>query len=152
MTTDVVNNEASTEPDYRPTFALSIRPKSNSSPTRQPTLFSGSKLTRIYPESQRRLDPISPIGRESSFTLSPTPIRMLNLAKNLVAEDNAQGSPSPSPSPPKSPVYRGKDAIKKAVSNHKLRAIFADRPYPTPRRKSGEERPILRMGIYKEYK
>lgn len=152
MTTDAVNNQASTPPDYRPTFALSTRPKSNSSPARQPTPFSGSKLTRIYPESQRRLFPISPFGRESSFTISPTPIRMLNVAKNLVTEDSAQGSPSPSPSPPKKPVYRGNDAIKRAVSNPKLRAILADRPYPTPRKKSGEERPILKMGIYKEYK
>lgn len=49
---------------------------------------------------------------------------------------------------PKRPVntYRGKDPIKRLVSNKKLQAIFAGRGFPKERKKYSGERPDLRMG------
>lgn len=42
-------------------------------------------------------------------------------------------------------TYKGKDKIKRAVQNPKLRAILAGRRLPRPRRKHNE--PVLRMGL-----
>jgi hypothetical protein len=161
--------------DGRPTVTLPIR-NVNSSSSQQSTLFGGSKLTRIFPESQRRLDPISPAGREPSFTISPNPIRLFNRTRDSIfvgddtnnSNNNNDGQDSnAAPSPVKNsyqnrptiptlikqrPIYRGTDIVKRAVTNPKLRAIFADRPYPRERKKSGGERPVLKMGISKEYK
>jgi hypothetical protein len=49
---------------------------------------------------------------------------------------------------PKRPVktYRGKDPIKRVVSNKKLQAIFAGKPIPKERKKYRDERMELRMG------
>ncbi|CAN9199922.1 unnamed protein product [Alternaria alternata] len=53
---------------------------------------------------------------------------------------------------PRQPLYRGKDEVKRAVTNPNLRAILADKSYPKERRKAAGERPVLKMGISKEYK
>ncbi|CAG5158593.1 uncharacterized protein ALTATR162_LOCUS5157 [Alternaria atra] len=173
QTTGVADDDY--DDDGRPTATLPIR-NVNSSSSQQSTLFGGSKLTRIFPESQRRLDPISPAGRESPFTISPNPIRLFNRTRDsiFVGDDtnnsnnkndgqDSNATPSPvkdsyqkRPTSPtlvkRRPIYRGTDIVKRAVTNPKLRAIFADRPYPKERKKCGGERPVLKMGITKEYK
>jgi hypothetical protein len=53
---------------------------------------------------------------------------------------------------PRQPFYRGKDEVKRAVTNPNLRAILADKSYPKERRKAAGELPVLKMGISKEYK
>jgi hypothetical protein len=163
ITTDAVNPELSTGTADRPPVTPVGRPQANSSPIRQPTSFSGSTLTRITPESQRRLDPISPPGRMpfTSYTMWPNPIRMINRPRGLVDDDDVPVSPTRLPttsvttrgSPTKRPtIYRGNDPIKRRVSNPRLRAVLAGNRVPTPRQKSAEERPVLKMGISKEYK
>ena len=50
---------------------------------------------------------------------------------------------------PKRPIntYRGKDPIKHMVQNPNLRAVLSGKPYPQQRKKSGVEKPVLRMGM-----
>lgn len=69
-------------------------------------------------------------------------------------------NPSPNltyriPPPPKklTPKPRNDDeAVKKAFTNPILRAIMSGKPWPAQRKKPSAERPILKMGMKKEYK
>ena len=42
--------------------------------------------------------------------------------------------------------------IKRAFTNEKLRAIMANKPWPRERKKAGAEKPVLKMGVRREYK
>ncbi|CAN9187788.1 unnamed protein product [Alternaria alternata] len=118
---------------------------------------------------------MSPAGLESSFTVLQKPIRKPNtlpsISKATTANANSSGAPNPTdsingqiyaplpailPKTPKprrrQPFYRGRDEVKRAVTNPNLRAILADKSYPRERRKAAGERPVLKMGISKEYK
>ncbi|KAH7562541.1 hypothetical protein BM1_02061 [Bipolaris maydis] len=44
------------------------------------------------------------------------------------------------------------DPVKRAFTNHNLRAILSDKPWPTQRKKASAEKMVLKMGIRKEYK
>ncbi|KAH6864608.1 hypothetical protein B0T12DRAFT_493038 [Alternaria alternata] len=94
-----------------------------------------------------------------------------SISNATTANTNSSGAPSPidsiservyaplpailpkTPKPrPRQPFYRGKDEVKRAVTNPNLRAILADKSYPKERRKAAGELPVLKMGISKEYK
>ncbi|KAG9184916.1 hypothetical protein G6011_11746 [Alternaria panax] len=152
-----INPAPVSTPAAHPTTILPIR-QVNSSPGHASPAFSG-RLTRVFPESQRRLDQISPIGRDTSFTVVPRPIRLFD---SILSTAAGGGTPShinlitgqgPLPVPkPRSSTYRDPSSIKHAVSNPNLRAILSDKPYPRERKKSAGERPVLKMGISREYK
>jgi hypothetical protein len=75
----------------------------------------------------------------SQPALPPAPIRMLN---RPTLDANAAL---------KRPVntYRGKDPIKRLVTNKKLQAILGDKPLPKERKKAVGDRMQLRMGMSK---
>lgn len=73
--------------------------------------------------------------RRSRAATSTTPIRMFN-------------QPSATTEVSKRPAntYKGKDPVKKLVTNDKLRAILSDKPMPKERRVYSTERVELRLG------
>ncbi|EMD68298.1 hypothetical protein COCSADRAFT_156741 [Bipolaris sorokiniana ND90Pr] len=44
------------------------------------------------------------------------------------------------------------DPVKRAFTNHNLRAILSDKPWPTERKKASVEKMVLKMGMKREYK
>ncbi|KAI4944105.1 hypothetical protein J4E91_008960 [Alternaria rosae] len=157
--TDAVHNEASLEPDNNASTTPVSRRMANSSPISQPIPFSGSRLKRLLPESQRSPSPMTPPGHEppASITMSPTPIRMFNRPKGKAVEDEYV---LPSPvgsnitvakrgSQKKRSKYQdgGGDeaAAKRKFSNPKMINVVSGRPPPRQRQKPVSERPILRM-------
>jgi hypothetical protein len=109
------------------------------------TAFHASQLSQVLPDSQRSLFPVTAPGRFAIFARAQAakPIRMTNVPISQVPNSNAE------PTSPKRPIntYRGPDTIKRMVQNPTLRAVLAGKRVPTERRKSGEEKPMLRMGM-----
>jgi hypothetical protein len=90
--------------------------------------FHASELSQVLPDSQRRLFPVTAPGQ--------------------IPNSNAE------PTSPKRPIntYRGPDMIKRMFTNPTLRAVLAGKRVPTARRKSREEKPMLRMGMVRATK
>ncbi|RYN34602.1 hypothetical protein AA0114_g11820 [Alternaria tenuissima] len=99
--TGTINTSTSLASSIRSPSILPIR-RVNSCPGHLSTTLSGPRLTRILPESQRRLDPMSPAGLESSFTVLQKPIRKPNtlpsISKATTANANSSGAPNPTDS------------------------------------------------------
>ncbi|RAR01806.1 ubiquitin-conjugating enzyme E2 H [Stemphylium lycopersici] len=116
-------------------------PDSNPQPIQQSASLSYSQFTQSRPHFQSLFLPDTPSPDQPrdppSGSFSATEVDIPTL-----------------PPPLKRPVrpYRGKDEVKRAFTNVNLRAIMADKPYPKPKAKAGAEKPILKMGIRKEYK
>jgi hypothetical protein len=95
--TGTINTSTSLASSIRSPTILPIR-RVNSCPGHLSTTLSGPRLTRIFPESQRRLDPISLAGLESSYVLQKS-IRMLNTLPSIsnatTANANSSGAPNP---------------------------------------------------------
>ncbi|KAI4658256.1 uncharacterized protein J4E79_007238 [Alternaria viburni] len=133
-----------------------------SSPTGSPLSFSGSRLTRLLPDSQRTPSPMTPLGREppAAMTMSASPIRMFNRPKGKGKSVEEQYV---LPSPPGSNITVPKrdssrkrsnkwavdsaddDAAKRKLSNPNAIAVVTGRKIYKPRQKPVSERPILRM-------
>ena len=164
MSTGAVNNETSTEPANSAFTTPVHRRMINSSPGPQPIPFSGSRLSQVVPEAQRRPSPMTPTGHEflGSFTTSPTPIRMVNIPRGNSVEEqyvlpslvNSNITVARRGTPRRRSNNRGGDdsAVMRRVSNPRLRAVLTSSRLPRPRQKAAEERPILRMSRSKESK
>jgi hypothetical protein len=96
--TGTINTSTSLASSMRSPTILPIR-RVNSCPGHLSTTLSGPRLTRILPESQRRLDPITLAGLESSFSIPQKPIRILDtLPPNFnatTANADSGGTPNP---------------------------------------------------------
>jgi hypothetical protein len=105
-------------------------PQTNANPQAS-ALFAGF-------QSNNALHPLAP-RPPSTPSPAPVPIRMLN---RPTPDANAAV---------KRPVntYRGKDPIKRLVTNKKLQAILGDKPLPKERKKAVGDRMQLRMGMSK---
>ncbi|CAI9629221.1 unnamed protein product [Alternaria burnsii] len=94
--TGTINTPTSLASNVRSPTILPIR-RVNSCPGHLSTTLRGPRLTRIFPESQRRLDSMSPTGLESSFSVLQKPIRMLNTLPSIsnatTANANSSGAP-----------------------------------------------------------
>ena len=164
MSTGAVNNETSTEPANSAFNTPVHRRMINSSPGPLPTPFSGSRLSQVVPEVQRRPSPMTPTGHESpgSFTTSPTPIRMVNIPKRNSVEEQyvlpslvkSKPTVAKRATPRKRSNNWGSDdiAVLRRVSNPRLRAVLTSSRLPRPRQKAAGELPILRMSRSKESK
>jgi hypothetical protein len=112
--------------------------------------FHASELSQVLPDSQRRLFPVTAPGRFAIFARAQAanPIRMTNVPVSQIPNSNAE------PTSPKRPIntYRGPDMIKRMFTNPTLRAVLAGKRVPTARRKSREEKPMLRMGMVRATK
>ena len=156
--TGAVRNEASPEPDDNAFTTPTNRRMTSSSPAGSPLSFSGSRLTRLLPDSQRTPSPMKPLGHEppAAITMSTTPIRMFNRPKGKTVEEQYV-----LPSPPGSNItvakrgsskkrskYRGdggdEDAAKRKLSNPTLARVVVGRKLSKPRQKHRSERPTLR--------
>ena len=132
---DIIINKRSANP---------VTPDSNTRPIQQSASFSCPQFTQ-FTESRPEFPSLFLPG-------TPSPGRPRDLPSGSFS-DTEVDMPA-LPPPPKRPVrpYRGKDEVKRAFTNANLRAIMADKPYPKPKGKVGAEKPILKMGIRKEYK
>jgi len=158
--TGAVRNEASPEPDDNAFTTPTNRRMVKSSPTGPSPSFSGSRLMRVLPESQRLPSPTTPLGREppAAMTMSASPIRMFNRPKGKGKSVEEQYV---LPSPPGSNItvakrgssrkrskYQGdggdEDAAKRKLSNPTLAAVVVGRKLSRPRQKHRSERPTLR--------
>ncbi|CAI6318741.1 unnamed protein product [Periconia digitata] len=104
---------------------------------------------------QRRVAsvPVMPVVREPLRSRNPNfgsittariasaPIKMVNKAPNKVVK-----KASDKPVNDHGNKYRGKDPVKRAVSNPKLRTILSGKKYPRPR--NNANLPIARMGVH----
>ncbi|KAI4607467.1 hypothetical protein J4E80_009580 [Alternaria sp. BMP 0032] len=152
----------SPEPDDNAFTTPTNRRMVKSSPTGSPLSFSGSRLTRLLPDSQRTPSPMTPLGREppAAMTMSASPIRMFNRPKGKGKSVEEQYV---LPSPPGSNITVPKrdssrkrsnkwavdsaddDAAKRKLSNPNAIAVVTGRKIYKPRQKPVSERPILRM-------
>lgn len=103
-------------------------------------LFCGSQPTQIPNIPQMPITPRPPTHPPVRPATTITPIRMLN---RPIEPKQPIDPKLPKPTRPVN-TYRGKDPIKKLVTNPKLRAILAGRAPPKQRKKP--DRPDLRMG------
>ncbi|KAI4646011.1 hypothetical protein J4E93_005590 [Alternaria ventricosa] len=159
--TGAVRNKASPEPDDNAFTTPTNRRMVKSSPTGPSPSFSGSRLMRVLPESQRLPSPTTPLGHEppAAMTMSASPIRMLNRPKGKGKSVEEQYF---LPGPPGSNITVAKrgssrkrsnnrgvdggdeDAAKRKLSNPILAAVVVGRKLSKPRKKHVSERPILR--------
>ena len=162
MSTGAVNNETSTEPASSAFTTPVHRRMINSSPGPQPIPFSGSRLSQVVPEAQRRPSPMTPTGHEflGSFTTSPTPIRMVNIPRGNSVEDQyvlpnlvtSNITVARRGTPRRRSNNRGGDdsAVMRRVSNPRLRAVLTSSRLPRPRQTHVSERPVIRMSGNRE--
>lgn len=81
----ILTSTINTPPHQAPYLPYQLQSRSSFNP------FSDSRLTRIFPKLQRRLDPMCPASRESSSVMSP------NLS--AYSTPSRLSSPSPTPTP-----------------------------------------------------
>lgn len=126
----------------------------NANFSQQSALFCGSQPTQPTEPLPERTPSPAPTPT-SALTTPPPPSRSTYTATsstnrirmaNQPVRDANHGSPHTTPRRPVN-TYRGNDPIKRLVQNKKLQAIFADRPVPKERTKSGHEKMELRMGM-----
>jgi hypothetical protein len=129
-------------------------------PAQSAPAFHTSLLHRVFPDDQGPLFSVTVPGRVAIFARAQarSAIRMINevpanrpALPGVTTNGNSTGTEATSPRRTVNP-YRGKDTLKLLVQNPKLRAILSDKPYPQQRKKSGEERPVLRMGMSRTMK
>ncbi|KAH7350464.1 hypothetical protein BKA66DRAFT_575661 [Pyrenochaeta sp. MPI-SDFR-AT-0127] len=111
--------------------------------TQQSALFCDTQSQQrptasIVPRPPSSNSPSHPFAALATF---PSSVRLVNLPTHVVTSMNEIK--------PKRLVnnYRGKDPIKRLVTNKKLQAIFAGRGFPRDRKKALEDRPDLRMAV-----
>jgi len=120
-------------------------PVDNSNNLSQGPIFANSQPTQVTDTP----DPLSPSIWLAKPAQTAHPIRMFN--KPVVQEAvHVKGKDEPV-TPPKRPVYnyRGKDPIKRLISNPKLQAVLAGKSIPAERKKHKDDRMDLRMGASK---
>ncbi|EAT86475.2 hypothetical protein SNOG_06644 [Parastagonospora nodorum SN15] len=123
---------------------LIYAPVDNSNNLSQNPIFAGSQPTQFTDAP----DPPSPPIWLARPAQTARPIRMFN---EPVAQEAVDAKGEGQPTTPKRPVYnyRGKDPIKRLVSNPKLQAVLAGRSIPAERKKHKDDRMDLRMGASK---
>ena len=96
--TGTINISTSLASSIRSPTILPIR-RVNSCPGHLSTTLSGPRLTRIFPESQHRLDSTFLAGLEFSFSVLQKPIRMLNTLPSTsnatIANADSSGATTP---------------------------------------------------------
>jgi hypothetical protein len=119
-------------------------PVDNSNNLSQNSIFAGSQPTQVTGTP----DPLSPPIWLAKPAQTARPIRMFN---EPVAQEAVYAKGEGQPTTPKRPVYnyRGKDPIKRLVSNPKLQAVLAGKSIPPERKKHKDDRMDLRMGASK---
>jgi hypothetical protein len=129
-----------------------VHGSSFTSTAQQAPAFHASQLHQVLPKNQRSIFSVTGPGHYAIFARAQArnPIRMTNeVPANRPAVPTIDDTGNVEDTSPKRPVhtYRGKDPIKRMVQNLNLRAVLSGKPYPQQRKKSGEEKPVLRMGM-----
>ncbi|PVI05070.1 hypothetical protein DM02DRAFT_650995 [Periconia macrospinosa] len=110
--------------------AIPVRPPSQ--PNRSASTTPSSYVISSDPPSRRNAAN-GTMGSITTRSISARPIRFVN---GMEPKFDNHGN-----------NYRGKDPVKRAVSNPILRSVLAGRP--APRIRKNADRPVLRMGLHK---
>ncbi|XP_014557141.1 hypothetical protein COCVIDRAFT_26163 [Bipolaris victoriae FI3] len=90
-----------------------------------------------------------PSSPTTTTTATPRPLTTKPPSTSIITNRNIIPVPRP---PLLAKRRRCIDPVKRAFTNHNLRAIMADKPWPTQRKKASAEKMVLKMGMRREYK